>query len=77
MAGAGEEGGEQAAYAAGAQDGHGELVVRHVWFLSSVGPGEVAALEWIIAGGSGRGREGDWGIFEGCGSEGAVLRAVV
>ncbi|GGT53355.1 hypothetical protein GCM10010256_07630 [Streptomyces coeruleorubidus] len=42
MAGAGEQGGEQTAHAAGTQDGHGEFV-PHVGFLSSVGPTVVAA----------------------------------
>ncbi|GHD22032.1 hypothetical protein GCM10010313_56390 [Streptomyces violarus] len=42
MAGAGEQRGEQAAHAAGAQDGHAEFV-PHVGFLSSVGPNVVAA----------------------------------
>ncbi len=44
VAGAGEQGREQAAHAAGTQDGHAEFV-RHEEFLSSVGPGTVAASE--------------------------------
>ncbi|GAA2521169.1 hypothetical protein GCM10010276_84810 [Streptomyces longisporus] len=51
MAGAGQQPGEQAADAAGAEDGHREWVVRHDSFvLPSVGPVVVAASRRIIAG---------------------------